>query len=130
MKPLTMDIEHAAKASLRGEKIMVGVYGDGVDILVAIDRADVPACIREFTDHFPKRDPVDMAQRTLRAMMLVVDELPPHAQAKLIAPALVLASSTPSGIDSAMAIEVTVSADDVQVEIYDLDHLETPETVH
>ncbi|MCZ6606568.1 MAG: hypothetical protein O7A64_02700 [Alphaproteobacteria bacterium] len=129
-----MDIEQAALEALRGEKIMVGVYGAGaggpVDILVALDRESVPEVINEFTEYFSKRDPVDMAQRTLRAMMLVVDELPPHAQAKLIAPALVLASSTPSGIDGAMAIEITVSADDVQVEIYDLDHLETSETVH
>ena len=37
----TLTLEHAAKASLRGEKIMIGVYGEGVDILVAIDRATV-----------------------------------------------------------------------------------------
>ncbi len=126
----TLPVEQAALEALRGEKIMVGVYGEGVDILVALDHADVPACINEFTEHFSKRDPVDMAQRTLRAMMLVVDELPPHAQAKLIAPALVLVSSTPDGIDGAMAIEVTVREKDFLVEIFDLDNWKTSETVH
>ena len=125
-----MDIEHAAKAALRGEKIMIGVYGEGVDILVALDHADVPEVINNFTEYFSKRDPVDTAKKTLRAAMMLVGQLPPHAQANLIAPALVLASSTPSGIDGAMAIEITVSADDVQVEIYDLGNLETPMTVH
>ena len=126
----TMDIEQAALDALRGEKIMVGVYGEGVDILVALDHADVPEVINDFTDHFSQRDPVDTAKKTLRAAMLLVGKVPRHAQANLIAPALVLASSTPHGIDDAIAIEVTISADDVQVEIFDLGGLETSETIH
>ena len=66
----------------------------------------------------------------LRAMMLVAGGLPPHAQSKRIGPALVLASSTPDGIDGAMAIEITVREKDFLVEIFDLDNWKMPETVH
>ena len=134
MEIRTMDIEQAAKASLKGEKMMVGVYGEGVSgsvsIMIAIDRKDVPACIRDFMNHFPKQDPVDMAEKALRVMVLIVNELPPHAQFSVVGPALVLASSTPDGIDGAMAVEVTVRENDFLVEIYDLDNWKTAETVH
>ena len=109
---------------------MVGVYGEGVDIMVAIDRADVAEHIREFTDRFPERDPLDMAKAALRAMMLLVGLLPLEAQAKFIAPALLLADSAPDGIDGVMGIEVTIRKKGFQVEIFDLGNLETPRTVH
>ncbi len=130
METPTMNIEQAARDALRGEKLMVGVYGGGVDILVAIERKDVPACISGFTERCTKRDPVDMAQMALRAMMLVAGGHPPHAQFGVVAPALVLASSTPQGIDGAIAIEITVREKDFLVEIYDLDNWKTSETVH
>ena len=63
-------------------------------------------------------------------ILLANGHFDPHAQANLIAPALVLASSGPSGIDGAMGIEVTIRKKDFRVEIYDLDHLKTSKTVH
>lgn len=122
--------EQAVKASLRGDMLMVRVYGDGVNITVAIDRKDVAEVINNFTDHFPERDPVDMAKAALRAMMRWADWFPPHAHAKFIAPALLLADCAPDGIDGAMGVEVTIRKKGFLVEIFDLANLKTSRTLH
>ena len=126
----TLTIDEAAKAALKGEKLMIGVYGKGVDITVAVDRKDVAEVINNFTQRFPARDPMAMAKAVLRAMTLWADWFPPEAQAKLIAPALVLADSAPNGIDGAMGIEVTIRKKGFLVEIFDLANLKTSRTVH
>ncbi len=132
MKTLTED--QAAKYALRGEHIILEVYGQGVDgpveISLVVDRKDVAAFINEFKQYFPKRDPVDMAKETLRTLVSVAGVFPPHAQFSVIGPALVLANSAPGGIKDVLAIEITVRENDVQVELFGLGNLETSKTVH
>ena len=76
MKILTED--QATKYALRGEHIILEVYGQGVDgpveISLVVDRKDVAAFINEFNEYFPERDPVDMAKETLRTMISVAGQ--------------------------------------------------------
>ena len=127
---MEMTTDKATKAFRRGDKFMIRVYGDGVDgpvdIALMFDRKFVPEYINKFRERFPK-DPVDMAEMTLRNIMLVAGEIPPHVREGVIAPALVLASSGPHGIGGAFAIEISVRENDVLVDVSDW---KTPETVH